>query len=229
MAQELGKQLTINGILPSFKILANDNDSIKVALVDQIHSIASYVIDSHDSEEYQRVLSVVLPLLNELLYDKNEKVKKKTVKTLVNFCELLSQQDRGDYILKFILQLAHEEDDEKARVTALQILNKVAGKLEVELCEKFIVKEIRSLAIDPFPLVRKNVAANLNNVWKSITREWFLEEIFPLLGNLGADREDDVRNSCVEQVSRISNVWPAAIRTGQLENLYIDFMQDRNK
>lgn len=32
-----------------------------------------------------------------------------------------------------MLELAHEEDDEKARVTALKILNQVAGKLDEEL------------------------------------------------------------------------------------------------
>jgi hypothetical protein len=98
-----------------------------------------------------------------------------------------------------MLELAHEEDDEKARVTALKILNQVAGKLDEELCEKFIVKEIKSLAIDPYPLVRKNVASNLNNVCQSIGRDCFLNEIFPLLTELGVDKEDEVRNSCVEQ------------------------------
>lgn len=229
MAQELGKHLTITGVLPSFKILASDNDSIKIALVEQVNSIASYLIESPEGDEYQHCLSTIVPILNEFLYDKSEKVKKKAVKALVEFCDLLTPQDRGDYILKFMLELAHEEDDERARVTALQILNKVAGKLDVELCEKFIVKEIKSLAIDPFPLVRKSVASNLSNVCKSITRDWFLHEIFPLLSALGKDKEDEVRNSCVEQVSKISNVCPAAIRTGELEKLYINFMQDKNK
>lgn len=48
MAQELGKDLTISGILPSFKTLAKDNDSVKMALVDQILPIASFTIESHE-------------------------------------------------------------------------------------------------------------------------------------------------------------------------------------
>ena len=229
MAQELGKQLTVSGILPSFKLLATDNDSIKIALIEQVNSIASFLIQATSDPEYQQWLNVIVPILNDFLYDKNEKVKKKAVKALVEFCDKLTPEDRGDYILKFMLELAHEENDEKARVTALRILNKVAGKLDVELWEKFIVKEIKSLAIDPYPLVRKSVASNLNNVWKSITRDWFLLEIFPLLNQLGEDKEDEVRNSCVEQVSKISSVWPVSIRTGQLEALYIQFMQDKCK
>lgn len=52
MAHELGKDLTISGILPSFSTLSRDNDSIKMALVDQILPIASFTIESHECEEY---------------------------------------------------------------------------------------------------------------------------------------------------------------------------------
>jgi hypothetical protein len=69
----------------------------------------------------------------------------------MSFCDYLTPTDRGDYILKFILQLAHEENDEVARATSLQILNKLAVCLNQELCEVFIVKEVKSLAIDAFP------------------------------------------------------------------------------
>lgn len=229
MAQELGKDLTISGILPSFGTLSKDNDNIKMALVDQILPIASFTIESHECPEYDKCVRVMVPILNEFMYDKSDKVKRKAVKALVEFVDLLTPDDRGNYILKFMLELAHEEADEKARVTALKILNQVAGKLDSELCEKFIVKEIKSLAIDPFPLVRKNVAANLSNVCKSINREWFLNEIFPLLTALGKDKEDEVRNSCVEQVPTISDACPPAIRTGELEKMYINFMTDANK
>lgn len=53
MAQELGIQLTITGVLPSFKILARDNDNIKIALIEQVNPIARFLITSHESEEYQ--------------------------------------------------------------------------------------------------------------------------------------------------------------------------------
>jgi len=65
----------------------------------------------------------------------------------------LTPLDRGDYILKFILSLAHEDDNEIARATSLQILNKLAVYLSQEFCEGYIVKEIKSLALDSFPMV----------------------------------------------------------------------------
>jgi hypothetical protein len=53
----------------------------------------------------------------------NQKVRRAAVLSLVKFSELLSEQDRGDYILKFILSLSHEYEDEQARTSALEILD----------------------------------------------------------------------------------------------------------
>jgi hypothetical protein len=49
------------------------------------------------------------------------------------------------------------------------------------------------------------------------------------MSSLGKDKEDDVRMSCVEQVPTISESCPPAIRTGELEKMYLKFMQDSNK
>jgi len=45
------------------------------------------------------------------MYDQSQEVREKAIQSLLNFCDYLNPTDRGDYVLKFILQLAHEEDD----------------------------------------------------------------------------------------------------------------------
>ena len=110
-----------------------------------------------------------MPMLNDFLYDKDEEVRAKTITCLVQCAELLELEDRGSYILRFILGLAHEDKDEMARVTALQVLDRLASQLGTELCEKFIVIEILSLAEDQSPLVRRAVASNLVNICRNVS------------------------------------------------------------
>lgn len=43
------------------------------------------------------------------------KVREASIKQLIKIVEILSIQDRGDHILKFILKLSHEDDNEVAR------------------------------------------------------------------------------------------------------------------
>lgn len=72
-----------------------------------------------------------MPLLNDFIYDRIEFVRDKAIKILPDFCQSLNQDDRGNYILTFVLKLAHENDDENARASALKVLNKLAEFLDI--------------------------------------------------------------------------------------------------
>lgn len=86
--------------------------------------MAEFLIEEIWTDEgYSQCIEVMMPILNEFLYDMNQKVRRAAVLSLVKFSELLSEQDRGDYILKFILSLSHEYEDEQARTSALEILD----------------------------------------------------------------------------------------------------------
>ena len=130
MAETLGRKLTIEGILPAFPLLKKNSFKVQLALIEQLVPIAQFLIVEEGDEGYQACVRMILPLIEELLYDLNSKVRRATVRTLVLFVELLTPEDRGDHILRFILKLAHEYDDEVARNTALEILNQVAPHLD---------------------------------------------------------------------------------------------------
>ena len=119
----------------------------------------------------------MLPLLNNMLYSHNNKMRRGAVEQLIRLVELLRPDDRGDYILKFILSLAHEEDDAQARSAALNILHHLAPHLNSEIVEVFIVPEIKSLSIDEVDDIRRNVASNLMNVCDQVSKEVFVRDI----------------------------------------------------
>lgn len=162
--------MVIDGLVPTFSILGDDSPPIKIALIEQLIPVSNFLIEKVNDEGYQEVVNQILPLCEKFLYDPNDQVREHAINCLVNFGDVLTTQDRGDQILRSILALAHEHEDENLRVTALQILNRVAEFIEPELCEKFIVMEIKSLAQDQYPIVRRNVAGNLNNVCQRISR-----------------------------------------------------------
>ena len=70
-----------------------------------------------------------MPLLNDFIYDKIELIREKTIRILPDFCSILNEEDRGNYILTFVLKLAHENEDENARASALKVLNQLADFL----------------------------------------------------------------------------------------------------
>lgn len=52
------------------------------------------------------------------------------METLMNLVKFLTPEDRGEYILKAILDLSHEYENDLARATALRILNSLALDLD---------------------------------------------------------------------------------------------------
>lgn len=123
----------------------------------------------------------ILPLLEESLYDQLPKVREASVKQVVKIVELLTPNDWGDHILKFILKLSHENDSEIHWNQALELLNKLAPSLDNQIVEVFIVPEIKSLAIDESSSVWKSLASNLSKILPKIWKEIFSAEIFPIL------------------------------------------------
>lgn len=123
----------------------------------------------------------ILPLLEESLYDQLPKVREASVKQVVKIVELLTPNDWGDHILKFILKLSHEYDSEIHWNQALELLNKLAPSLDNQIVEVFIVPEIKSLAIDESSSVWKSLASNLSKILPKIWKEIFSAEIFPIL------------------------------------------------
>ena len=227
MASQLGPALTVEGLLPALKLLTVDTNDVKKALIDQVVPLISFLQESR--EGYRQTLEKIMPMLNDFLYDKDEEVRAKTIACLVQSADQLELEDRGSYILRFILGLAHEDKDEMARVTALKVLDQLASQLGTELCEKFIVIEILSLAEDQSPLVRRAVAGNLVNISAAIGQECFFQRIFPLLKKLAYEQDPKVRQTCVEQTPQIALAAPPVIRTDVLVPVYKDFLCDSNK
>lgn len=163
------------------------------------------------------------------MYDKSNSVRDHAINCLLKFTDYLTSDDIGNQILTFILSLAHEEKDEVARVSALQILNKLATFLPQELCEVYIVKEVKSLGIDEFPVVRQHVAGNLTNICSKISGSSLISEIIPLLLDLSKDKDQEVRLSCVKQIPEISKNCPAEVRLGRIEELFLTLLKDTDK
>ena len=111
LAEQIGPKLTVHTIIPSFNLIIKSGFKSELALIEQLYPLSWFLIDSGSHEGYSVILSSILPMLNDMLYDYNKKVWTNAIQSLVNLVELLKPDDRGDYILQFILKLAHEEDD----------------------------------------------------------------------------------------------------------------------
>jgi len=62
----------------------------------------------------------------------------------------------------------------------VKLLNELAPDMGQEVCEYFIVPEIKSLAMDNFAFVRITCVKNLPNISNNVSIDYFANTIFPL-------------------------------------------------
>jgi HEAT repeat protein len=211
--------------LPNLELLAKENNpDIKRALLDQFIPLINYIKEQSGQQGYDSTVTVIFPLLDEMLYDPRESVRDKAIEILTNIRSVV-QQKENDYIMKLTLKLAHD-DSEQNKVSALKILNELAPDMGQILCEHFIGQEIRSLGIDEGIAVRQTVAKNLLNISKIVSLDYFTNQIFPLYNELTKDKDEKVRKTCAEVVAEIANVSPLEKKGQNLADIYYRFLKD---
>jgi serine/threonine-protein phosphatase 4 regulatory subunit 1 len=70
---------------------------------------------------YKIVLDKMMPMMSKLLSDLQADVRNIACESLVTIAELIKSEDQGQHILTLVLPLAHEDDDEQLRITAVRL------------------------------------------------------------------------------------------------------------
>lgn len=68
---------------------------------------------------YASLIEVLLPLLARLVADPQGEVRTAAGDSLVAVAGLVNREDLGPYVLTIVLQLAHDEENEELRMTAV--------------------------------------------------------------------------------------------------------------
>lgn len=159
-------------------------------MLNQIIPVAKLIYKK--PEGYENVITVLLPVLKSLLTDPNSEVNTQAATVLADIAELLSNKDRGEYVLTIALgtfhinikELAHSGKDTSSRVAAIKLLSKLALKLERDLCEHFLTFEIISMADSPDQMIRKATVMNFINVCQMVSKEFFTNKLLPIYQKL---------------------------------------------
>ena len=136
------------------------------------------MLDNFGNDAYKNVCLTIFPLLEKLLYDKKEEIRDLAVRIVAEIRNVVNE-DEKEFVMKLTLGLAHDDND-KLRESAVKLLNELAPDMGQQLCECFIVSEIRSLGMDENSAVRIAVVQNLLNVSKNVALDCFSSAIFPL-------------------------------------------------
>jgi serine/threonine-protein phosphatase 4 regulatory subunit 1 len=115
----------------------------------------------------------------------------------------LTDQDRRDFVLKHVIEIAHDDENEDNRIVAVQLFSSMSECFGQDLCEQFIGFELLSLGDDISYKVRKEAILQLPSIAKLVNRQFFAR-LFQFYQTKSRDTSNWViRKACVDIILKI--------------------------
>jgi len=128
-----------------------------------------------------------------------------------------------------VIQLAHSNDDEDARSTAVQLLNSLAEALGSDLCQSFVGIELVALCEDPAFRVRKATATNFAEVARVMGEPGTLKRLVPAFAKLVHDAHWGVRKAAAESLVPLAMTLSAEHRKECFTTMVNDLLVDSSR
>jgi serine/threonine-protein phosphatase 4 regulatory subunit 1 len=120
VATHEGYEATREFILPLVDTLIQDEEFlVRQHTAEQLRGVARVCAQDGGESGYASLLDVVLPACARLLADSQPEVRMAAGETLVAVAGWAKKEDLGPHVLTIVLQLAHDEEQEELRMTAV--------------------------------------------------------------------------------------------------------------
>lgn len=195
----------------------------------QFPGLCAFLVAEGADAGYNVLLNKMVPLVSKLVSDDQHEVRSAASDSLVEMAALVKSEDQGQHILTIVLPLAHDDDNEQFRISAVALYNGLAEHFGPELCQQFCVPELISLSEDPVFRVRKSTAQSFSNVCKVAGPELTRERLLPAFQRLATDDIWGVRKACAESLVNMSEALSIDVRGPLLTPMLEAFIGDSSR
>lgn len=224
----IGLEDTVEIILPKILNIPNEKEIIVERFLENFQKILVEL--NKFGVEGQKLIKTQLIDVLENIYRaniKSTKILDLCNAALVELTKYIEENERGQYILTIVIQMAHEEEHDNYRINATKLFNNLAKILGRDLLEQYVVPQVASFADDHECKVRKSVAENLINICEGISPECFKKKMLPLYEKISKDSMWNVRKVAVEILPKITKLCDKEIISSKLLNIFKSFCQDQ--
>lgn len=165
-------------------------------LLDRLGEVAAQLEQCGGFEE--SIKTLLIPTLNFYLNHPTLEVKEQAGRELARLANHLNDKDRGDYVLKHVIEMAHDDEVEENRIVAVQLFGSMSECFGQGLCEQFIGLEMLSLGEDLSLKVRKEAVKHLPIIARLVNPQFFGRLFDFYQGKCGDNSNWVVRKACVD-------------------------------
>lgn len=237
-AEEVSFEVAMATLLPLVDNLMQEEDSavIRQALGEQLAPLTAVLVrgakkleEEHMHQALKEVKKKVLEFVANLLVDDSQQVCQSGQEALVTISSLFQPDDVNAQVLTVVLGLAHSEDSEEHRISALELFKGLAPLLGEKLVLTFGLDQFLKLSRDPMFKVRKATGSAIGAIAGEIHATAVEERVLPIVLELSTDKIWSVRKGVCESLHQVAKAVPDAVRHTTLLDLCVSFLKDESR
>ena len=222
----VGFQETAESILPILSDLPKEKESLTQRFFHDFNKFVDEIVKFGD-KAYFILKDHMIKLINDVLNaSSNVELLKEVSNGLVHMTKYMKEVDKGEYVLKIVLQMSQENDDEQKKVIAMSLFGRLAPLVGDELIISYIIPQINFFSNDSSFKVRKEVATQLKNICDKIDKNSFKRRLLPVYKNLSSDSAWQVKRVAAEILPDITKLCDNEIISKGLLPIFKNFVKD---
>ena len=222
----VGFQETAQSILPILSDLPKEKEVLTERFFHDFNKFVDEVVKFGD-KAYFILKDHMIKLINDVTSNTTNAELLKTVSNgLIYMTKFMKEKDKGDHVLKIVIQMSQENDNEQKKIIAMNLFGRLSPLVGVELIISYIIPQINFFSNDPSFKVRKEVASQLKNICAKIDKDTFKKKILPVYKTISNDSAWQVKIVAAEILPEITKFCDNDIISKELLPIYKNFVHE---
>ena len=222
----VGFQETAESILPILSDLPKETEELTSRFFNDFTKFVDEVVKFGD-KAYFILKDHMITLIGEVFNNtKNMNILKQVSDGLVYMTKYMKEVDKGEAVLRIVIQMAQENDVEEKKETAIILFGRLSSLVGSELILSYIVPQIAFFSNDTTPRIRKEVVNQLKNIGDKIDSANFKRRLLPIYKKLSADPKWQVKKVAAEILPVITKLCDTDTINKELLPIFKSFVQD---
>ena len=222
----VGFQETAESILPILSDLPKDKESLIERFFNDFPKFIDEVVKFGD-KGYFILKDHMIKLIGDIFSNiTNVSILKPVSDGLVYMTKYMKDADKGDCVLKIVIQIAQDDENEQKKEIAINLFGRLAPLVGSELISSYIVPQINLFSYDSSFKVRKEVVCQLKNICDKIDKPSFKKRLLPIYKNLSSDSAWQVKKVAAEILPEITKLCDSETTNKDLLPIFKSFVKD---
>ena len=222
----VGFQETAESILPILSDLPKEKEVLTERFFNDFTKFVDEIVKFGD-KAYFILKDHMIALIGDIFSNStNINILNSVSNGLVHMTKYMKEADKGESVLKIVIQMAQEDENEQKKEIAISLFGRLAPLVGSELISSYIVPQINFFSNDGSYRVRKEVASQLKNICDKIDQQSFKKRLLPVYKNLSSDSSWYVKKVAAEILPDITKLCDTETITKELLPIFKKFVQD---